>query len=280
MAIIGSLANYGLASRRVTAMTFSPRSAPACGSICRCRWRWTAPRRVRGIPPLHPAQIQSWLVKGYPLTEAIRRGYPSVRRGSWRCSRPASGWTSFPPRWPPSKRSEVEHHGATAPATGPSLYPSWSGDCLLLVLFITTFVMPQFKTVLEEMVDGGGDALPAATRILLGVTHVLVHDAAGGWLWGCTSVVADRASSLARRRRPERPYLHSCSSMRCAGICRSYAGSRRIGHVQVVKCCAVAARRLPGQRGDSQHAAIGCESALSHAARLLAAAGRARRGDR
>jgi type II secretory pathway component PulF len=111
----------------------------------------------------------------------------------------------------------------------------------LLVLFITTFVMPQFKTVLEEMLDSGGgpgglssaapilqgphtalsaatpvphgrhSALPVATRVLLGIMSFLVYDA--GWQIGLGLVLLVVAGPplyrLAHRRRPERPYFRS-----------------------------------------------------------------------
>jgi type II secretory pathway component PulF len=85
---------------------------------------------------------------------------------------------------------------------------------MLITLFLFTmgllrFVMPTYKTVLEEMAEGPA-RLPVATRMLLGIMEPVMNDekllllfplamiASGLWVYGGW-----------RRRRPDRPYLLS-----------------------------------------------------------------------
>ncbi len=214
MAIIGSLANYGLTSRRMTALTvFSTLGASMRQHLPLAMALDCAAAGQADTAAFTLRKIQSWLVKGYPLTEAIRRGYPqcpprlvALLAAGERVDQLPAALTAIEADM---KSSTMEQRRLRP------VHPFYPVVVLviafLLVLFIMTFVMPQFKTVLEEMFDTPHHGLPAATRILLGIMSVLVYDA--GWriaLGLALLVVAGPPLyRLARRRRPERPYLHS-----------------------------------------------------------------------
>jgi type II secretory pathway component PulF len=74
-----------------------------------------------------------------------------------------------------------------------------------------TFVIPQFKTVLEEML--GGATLPFATRLVTGIARFIWFDY--GWLIGfifaliVLLVIPISIRVKFRPRRPEKPYLFS-----------------------------------------------------------------------
>jgi len=78
----------------------------------------------------------------------------------------------------------------------------------IMVLGLMTFVIPQFKSVLEEMT---GDRLPASTRALVSIMRTVVYDHEGIIALGLFALVFLVIPLLwvwtrTRRRRPERPY--------------------------------------------------------------------------
>jgi type II secretory pathway component PulF len=82
---------------------------------------------------------------------------------------------------------------------------------MFFILFaLMTFVIPSFKTVLEEMVGG---ELPLATRVVLGITRFIWYDF--GWLIGCVFtlivliIIPTSIYIKFRPRRPDKPYLLS-----------------------------------------------------------------------
>jgi type IV pilus assembly protein PilC len=214
MAIIGSLANYGLVSRRTTVMTvFSTIGASMRQHLPLPMALDCAATGQEETSALVLRRIQSWLVKGYPLTEAIRRGYPQCpsrllallaagERVDQLTAAVAAVEADMKANTMEQRRLQPVH----------PFYPVVVlSIAFLLVLFITTFVMPQYKSVLEEMFDVRRNALPAATRVLLGIMRVLVYDI-GSWTGlGLLAVVVAGVFSLrlVRLRRPEKPFLHS-----------------------------------------------------------------------
>jgi type II secretory pathway component PulF len=213
MAIIGSLANYGLASRRVTAMTvFSTLGASMRQNLPLPMALDCAAAGQADTAAFTLRKIQSWLVKGYPLTEAIRRGYPQCPPRVLALLAAGARVDQLPAAVAAVEadmKSNTMEQGRLRP-----VHPFYPVVVLviafLLVLFIMTFVMPQFKAVLGEMFEGRR-GLPAATRVLLGIMSVLVYDA--GWRAALGLLLLVLAGPplyrLARRRRPEKPYLRS-----------------------------------------------------------------------
>jgi type II secretory pathway component PulF len=158
-------------------------------------------------------QIKKWLLQGYSLVESLRRGYP-------RCpSRALAILAAAEPQDQlPAAMATVEADLRSQATGRMRLQPVHAAYPLviltitfIMVLGLMTFVVPQFKAVLEEMT---GARLPAPTRVLIGIMEVLVYEHNGlpaillfvliffvippVWIWART-----------RRRRPEKPYLFS-----------------------------------------------------------------------
>lgn len=214
MAIIGSLANYGLVSRRATASSvFSTIGASMRQNLPLPMALDCAAAGQEDAAAFVLRRIQSWLVKGYALTEAIRRGYPQCPPRVLAILG-AGEQVGQLPAAVAAIEADMKSNTMEQRRLRP-VHPFYPVVVLviafLLVLFITTFVMPQYKTVLEEMLGAQRHALPAATRVMLGIMGVLVYRA--GW-WVALGLVVLAAAGpwlyrLSRRRRPERPYLHS-----------------------------------------------------------------------
>jgi len=123
--------------------------------------------------------IKKWLIEGYSLSESIKRGYP-------KCPNYALGLIAAGEKIgqvPQAIRAiesdmlaELDQSRKVRP-----LHPFYPAIVLLVVflnvLMITTFVLPKFADVLEEM---SGTELPAATQILLGISEYMAFDF--GWL--------------------------------------------------------------------------------------------------
>jgi type II secretory pathway component PulF len=154
--------------------------------------------------------IKGWLVKGYSLTEAVRRGYPQ-------CPARVLAMLSAGERMDqlPAALTTIEADLRSSAMEGKPLQPvhPFYPLVVLIVAFgvllgLMTFVIPTFHGVLEEMV---GTELPVATRTLLAISQAIAHPenplihlgvliAIGVWI---------RLPRLSRKRRPEKPYLHT-----------------------------------------------------------------------
>ena len=146
-------------------------------------------------------QISRWLVQGYPLGEALRRGYPQ-------CPAQAYGMIVAAERIGqlPSALEVVErdmHASATRRNLVNPIYPFYpialTVVIILLVSGLMKFVIPQFKSVVEEM---AGARLPRATELLL-----YVYGYVGEWIWLAVVAVLLIAGIVViiRRCRPRRP---------------------------------------------------------------------------
>ncbi len=156
-------------------------------------------------------RVKSWLVKGYPLTEAVRQGYPEcparvlalLSAGEQIGQLPAA-LTAIEADL---KASAMEHRRLQPVHP---FYPAVVLTIALLILLgVMRFVMPTYQGILQEMV--GRDRLPASTRTLLTLSFAITHPrnplAHAEFLAVLfAGVVLYR---LSRRRRPERPYLHT-----------------------------------------------------------------------
>lgn len=157
-------------------------------------------------------QIQKWLVRGYSLSESIKRGYPQCPGHAVAMIAAAERIDQLPfaikaieadmvTRADDSRKIQPIH----------PLYPVALMVFMFFLLFgIMLFVMPQFKTAIAEMFGG---PLPPATRLLMKAVRFVTLDY--GWLLGLASalfvLVAISLSIHARfrPRRPKEPYLLS-----------------------------------------------------------------------
>jgi len=124
-------------------------------------------------------RIAKWLVQGYSLSEALKRGYPKCPAGA--LSLIASGERIGQL---PGALQAVEADIVARTEEGKRIqpiHPSYPAVLLTVVFFIvlmlTKFVVPRFLDVLQEMI--GHEMLPASTRALLGATNFIVYGSGG-----------------------------------------------------------------------------------------------------
>jgi type II secretory pathway component PulF len=154
--------------------------------------------------------IKTWLLKGYSLTEAVRRGYPE-------CPPRALAMLAAGERMDqlPAALSTIEADLKASTMENKRLQPVHPfypvvilAFAFLLTLAMMTFVIPTYQGVLQEMT---GNRLPASTRMLLGITDAVVHPSDGHThlVFLALILIAVGVHRLSRRRRPERPYVHT-----------------------------------------------------------------------
>jgi len=158
-------------------------------------------------------RIQKWLVQGYSLSESIKKGYP-------KCPGHAVAMITAAERIDqlPLAIGAIEADLVTKADDRRRINPVHPLYPVIVIVFtffillsITTFVIPQFKNVLEEML--GGATLPFATRLLMGIVRFIRYEF--GWLiWlafvlTIFVVVPVSIRVRFRPRRPEKPYLLS-----------------------------------------------------------------------
>ena len=157
-------------------------------------------------------KIQKWLVQGYSLSESIKRGYP-------KCPGHAVAMITAAERIDqlPLAISAIEADMVTKADNRRRINPVHPLYPVIVIVFtffvllsVVTFVIPQFKSVLEEMV---GEELPAATRLLMEIVSFIRFEY--GWLlwlaFALTILVVIPVSIRVRfrPRRPQKPYLLS-----------------------------------------------------------------------
>lgn len=157
--------------------------------------------------------IKKWLVQGYSLVEAIRRGYPQCPAQDLALLTAAERMGQLPAAIEAiGIDAEVRANERTRIRPVHPVYPIVVLCIMfLLLLGLMTFVIPQYKTVLQEMVGG---ELPAATQLLIDIMGFVVYDHDGLvflLLLGLVFVVAPGLwlRGRFRQRRPDRPYLSS-----------------------------------------------------------------------
>jgi len=209
--IIASAVSYGLISRRVAAMNvFSTIGASMRQNLplpmaldCASHGRYDATASIL-------LRIQTWMVKGYSLSEAIRRGYPQCPSRALAMLAVGERIDQVPAavraveadmKWRAMERMELR-----------PVHPAYP-VVMLITLFLFTmgflrFVVPQFKVILAEMAEG---KLPVATRMLIRVMEpMLTGDGPLGLLLLIAMILAGFWIYAAwRRRRPEEPYMLS-----------------------------------------------------------------------
>jgi len=158
-------------------------------------------------------RIKKWLVQGYSVVEAIRRGYPECPAQALALLSAAERVGQVP--------AAIEAIGADAEVRANErirvrpVHPFYLvvvfSIMFLVLMGLMTFVIPQFKSVLEEMVGG---QLPAPTRVLLGIVGFVVFDHGGLIFLLSLFLIFVVIPALWIRgrfcqRRPDRPYLSS-----------------------------------------------------------------------
>ena len=158
-------------------------------------------------------RIQKWLVQGYSLSESIKRGYPKCPGHAVAMITAAERIDQLPLAIGAIEADMVtkaDNRRIIRPVH--PLYPVVvMGFTLFILLSLMKFVIPQFKTVLEEML--GEAELPAATQFLIGIVR-FIGDEFGWLIWlafvlTILVVVPVSIRVRFRPRRPEKPYLLS-----------------------------------------------------------------------
>ena len=157
-------------------------------------------------------KIQKWLVQGYSLSEAIKRGYPKCPGHAIAMITAAERIDQLPlaiGAIEADMTAKADDRRRINPVH--PLYPVIvMGFTLFILLSVMTYVLPQFIVVLKEMVEG---ELPFATRLVMGIAGFMWFDY--GWLIGLIFaiivlvVVPVSIRVRFRPRRPQKPYLLS-----------------------------------------------------------------------
>lgn len=158
-------------------------------------------------------KIEKWVVQGYPVVEAIRRGYPQCPAQALALLT-ATERVGQVPAAIEAIRADAELRASERGRLRPvhPIYPFVILTIMFLIIMsLMTFVIPQFKTVLEEMVGG---ELPTATQVVLAVSGFIAYDYGGIILLVSLFVAFVVVPALWLRgrfcqRRPEKPYLLS-----------------------------------------------------------------------
>jgi len=157
-------------------------------------------------------KIQKWLVQGYSLSESIKRGYPKCPGHAVAMITAAERINQLPlaiGAIEADMLTKADNRRRINPVH--PLYPIIVIVFMFFVLFsLMTFVIPTFKSVLEEMVGG---ELPFATRVVLEIMGFIWYDY--GWLIGAVFalfvliIIPVSIYVRFRPRRPQKPYLFS-----------------------------------------------------------------------
>ena len=158
-------------------------------------------------------RIQKWLVQGYSLSQSIRRGYPKCPGYAVAMIAAAERINQLPLAMCAIEADMITKANERRKIN--PVHPLYPVIVIVFTLFILLsvmqFVIPQFKTVLREMFEVA--ALPASTRLLLGITNFLAYEY--GWLIGSVLAlillvgIPVSIRIKFRPRRPQEPYLLS-----------------------------------------------------------------------
>jgi type II secretory pathway component PulF len=210
----GSIIAYGLTSRHATAayvistIGSSMRQNLPLPMALESAASGLADRRSRVLN-----SIKRWLIEGYSLSESIKRGYP-------KCPGYAVGMIAAAERIDQlplaiqALEADMVVNADERRKIRPihPLYPAILMTFTFLVLLsLMTFVIPQFESALNEIVEGA--TLPVATQVLIRLTHFVAYKY--GWLIGLALVlivlvvIPYLIYVRFRPRRPDDPYLIS-----------------------------------------------------------------------
>ncbi|MHC4103743.1 MAG: type II secretion system F family protein [Planctomycetota bacterium] len=157
-------------------------------------------------------KIQQWLVQGYSLSESIKRGYPKCPGHAVAMITAAERINQLPLAIGAIEADMVtkaDNRRRINPVH--PLYPVIVIIFMFFILFsLMKFVIPSFKSVLEEM---GVGTLPFATRVVLGIASFIWYDY--GWVLGFVFalvilfIIPTSIYIRFRPRCPDKPYLIS-----------------------------------------------------------------------
>lgn len=211
---IGAVISYGLTSRRMIAayvistIGSSIRQNLPLPMALEAAAGGQVDKRARIL-----RKIQNWLVQGYPLSEAIKRGYSRCPAYAVAMIAAAEQINQLPFA---IKSIEADMLARTDESRRlRPMHPVYPVMLLILVfsmvMALMTYVVPVFQAVLMEM--GEGAMLPAATRLLIGLTRLVYgHNGQMVLMVLVVTVLAALAFWLRARfrpRRPQQPYLLS-----------------------------------------------------------------------
>ncbi len=157
-------------------------------------------------------RIKRWLVQGYSLSEAIKRGYPTCPSYAVAMIAAAERIDQLPQAIG-TIEADISARAEERRKLKP-IHPFYPLILLTIMFFVILgllrIVVPQFATVLVEVFGG---SLPLATRILVGTGQFVTYGI-GLLGWGILAFIALVIACLLirtrfRPRRPERPYLTS-----------------------------------------------------------------------
>jgi len=157
--------------------------------------------------------IQKWLVQGYSLSESIRRGYPTCPGYALAMIAAAEKIDQLP-RAIHAIEVDMVAKADERRKIRP-VHPVYPVILMVFTFFILlsfmTFVIPVLETALQELIEGA--KLPAATRLLIGITSFVAYEYAL-LIWPAVilffiAIIIISIYSKFRPRRPEKPYLLS-----------------------------------------------------------------------
>jgi type IV pilus assembly protein PilC len=155
--------------------------------------------------------ISNWLVKGYSLSESVRRGFAKCPGNVAAMITAAEKANQLPQAFASIEADMVQtagEHRRVKP-----VHPSYPIAVLSVIFFIVfglmVFVIPKFTEVLQEML---GADLPRSTRILMTIASTITFQY--GWLTTIIVLVLIIIGLISLRtkyrpRRPQKPYLLS-----------------------------------------------------------------------
>jgi type IV pilus assembly protein PilC len=160
-------------------------------------------------------EIKKWLVEGYPLSEAMKRGYP-------RCPAYITSLITGAERigQVPQAIAALEQDLVAKATTSkkvrhiPLMYPPLVLFILFAILsFLMVYIIPRFVEVLKDLDVTGVTTIPPATKLLINIAGYFRSDAAT--LLGLLLVLLLPIGGIiyirvrSRPRRPDKPYLIS-----------------------------------------------------------------------
>ena len=211
---IGAVISYGLTSRRMIAayvistIGSSIRQNLPLSMALEAAAGGQDDKRARIL-----RKIQKWLVQGYSLSEAIKRGYPRCPAYAVAMIAAAEQINQLPFA---IKSIEADMLARTDESRRlRPMHPFYPVVLITFMFFIVwalmQWVIPQFHMVLTEMTEGA--RLPAATRFLCGIANFIAYE--HGWLIGLVFaviilvIIPVSIYVKFRPRRPDKPYLLS-----------------------------------------------------------------------
>jgi len=157
-------------------------------------------------------EISKWLVQGYSLAEAIKRGYPKCPPDVVATISAAEKVNQLPQAIKSIEQNLLERLDASRRIQ--PVHPSYPVIVLLILTGILFFlmmkIMPVFSEVLEDISEGEA-GLPKSTAFLLAMTSSLTGNELLLLVLSVVFIVGGPVLIYARlrSRRPEKPYLLS-----------------------------------------------------------------------